>query len=240
MIELTNIAYAVVGGTSGLIITQIISRFHHHVTGRNDIVMFSTAIKRHARNHHELEKLLDECENLNSLVIQFIDAAYIMVKGAEPAITVLRFYHPDEANLFRECLPYLNDPEKLHEIITYKKEDCRDRGECKEFSRSPRGERTWFRATDGRDITDEKIDDAMIMQAIALAKSRHTDINHSGACHIAMKIKSGNQENIIAIPTSKAFSKSFKKEYGTDDLALFGARDLMDKVLTVRRKMAEA
>jgi hypothetical protein len=237
MIELTSVVYALLGGTSGLVITQVVSRLHHHVTGRNDIVQFSTAIKRHSRNHLELEKLLEESENLNSLIVQFIDAAYIMVKGAEPAITVLRFYKPEEANLFRECLPFINDPEKLHAMINCKAEDDPACAECKEFSRAPR-ERTWFRSTSGRDNTDEKIDEAMILQAMALAKSRHTDINHSGACHIAMKIKSGNQENIIAIPTSTAFRKIFKKQYGTDDLAMFGARDLMDKVLTIRRQMA--
>lgn len=240
MFDLSSVAYALLGGTSGLVISQVVSRLHHHVTGRNDLVRFSTAIKRHARNHRELEKLLEECENLNSVIIQFIDAAYIIIKGADPEITVLRFYRPEEANLFRDCLQYINDPGKLHAMITCKDGKEKECVGCKEFTLRPRTERTWFRPTGGRDITDEKIDDAMIEQATALAKSRRTDISHSGSCHIAVKINSGNQENIIAIPTSKAFRKTFKKEYGTDDLALFNAKDLMEKVLNIRSKMATA
>jgi hypothetical protein len=240
MLELTNIVYAIVGGTSGLIITQIVSRLHHHMSGRNDIVKFSTAIKRHARNHRELEKLLYEHDNLNSIVVQVIDAAYIVVKGMDPVITVLRLYKPEEAHLFRNCLSHIGDPETLHALATRKKESHVETCECKEFSLRRRVENTWFRSTRGRDNSDEKIDEAMLEQAIALAKTRDQDVSHSGSCHIAFKLKTGNQENIVAIPTSTDFRKSFKKEYGTDDLALFGAKDLVDKVLNIRRRMAEA
>lgn len=239
MIDVTNFLYTILGGTSVMAVTKLSGQLHNQITGRNDIFMYSTAIKRHARHHVEVEKLLYENENLNSIVMQVIDAAYIAVKGKEPAIAVLHLHKREDAHLFRNCLPHIDDPEAVYALATRKRPLAEECSECVEFSNS-RPENTWFRSSKGRDITDEKVDEAMLGQAIALAKSRDRNISQSGACHIAVKTRKDNKDNIIVLPTSVDFRKSFKKEYGTDDLAQFGAEDLFDKILNVRRKMHKA
>jgi len=243
MIDLTNILYTVLGGTCMIILTKLFSGMHQRLTGRNNIVLYSTSIKRHAHHHMEIEKLLYDSDNLNSIVMQAIDAVYIAVKGKEPTVAVLYLYKRDDALLFIDCLRHLDDPDVFYAMATRKKlppavaDEC---SECKEFRGRSRIENTWFRSTQGRDILDEKVDEAMLEQTISLARSHDKSLSQSGACHIAVKIRTENKDNIVVIPTSIDFRKVFKKEYGTDDLARFEAKDLFDKVIGVRKKMHDA
>ena len=244
-IDPKNILYTILGGVSMIDVTKTYNYLHARLTGRYDLVRYSNYIRRHARNRREIENLIFECRNLHSIVMQGVDAAYIGMMGREPAVTVLYLRKREDAILFRNCLDHLDDPEKMYAIATRQAlpgkeashEDC---GECKEIqSANSNLESTWFRFSHGREATDEKVDDAMLEQVVSLARSRDKDISQSGACHISVKIQGDNKLNdIVVLPTSTLFRKTFKKEYQTDDLTRFSARDLFAKVLSVRRKMS--
>jgi hypothetical protein len=242
-IDPKNIMYTILGGVSMIAVTKTWTRLHSRVTGRDDLVKYSTFIKRHARNRREIENLIYECRNLHSIVMQGVDAAYIALMGREPSVIVLYLRKQEDARLFRACLDYLDDPEAVYAIASRQKpaakeanDDC---AECIELSDNAKVETTWFRFSEGKEITDEKVDDAMLEQVIALARSRDKDISQSGACHISVKMQAENKLNdVIVLPTSSLFRKTFRKEYQTDDLTRFTPRDLFKKILDVRRKMS--
>ena len=244
-IDLKNILYTILGGVSMIAVTKSYNFIHARLSGRFDLVRYSTFIRRHARNRREIENLIFESRNLHSIVMQGVDAAYIALMGREPAVTVLYLRKPEDAILFRTCLDHLDDPEKIYALATRqapqeKEADHKDCGECREMQTANGNvENTWFRFSHGHDATDEKVDDAMLEQVISLARSRDKDISQSGACHISVKMQGQNKLNdIVVLPTSTLFRKAFKKEYETDDLTRFAPRDLFEKILSVRRKMS--
>ena len=245
-IDLEKIGYTILGGVAMMIVTKLSATIRNRVTGRDALVKYSTFIKRHARNRREIENLIFESRNLHSIVMQGVDAAYIALMGKDPSVVVLYLRKEEDARLFRSCLDFLDDPEMIYAIATrYKQADgaldpaC---AECKEIAGDVSkyaAEGTWFRLTHGREATDEKIDEAMLEQVISLARSRDQNISQSGACHISVKMQGPNKLNdIIVLPTSTQFRKTFKAVYKTDDLTRFAPRDLFDKILAIRRKLS--
>jgi hypothetical protein len=242
VIELQQIVYAILGGVGLVAVTKACAAAHAEVTGRNTLVKYSTFIKRHARNRRELENLISENKHLRSIVMQGVDAAYVALAGREPSVAVLYLNKPEDARLFRSCLDHLDDPETIYALALRQKAtaakpaaDCK---ECKEFAAQGKAEATWFRISHGKDVIDEKIDDAMLEQVTSLARSRDKFLTQSGACHISLKMHGRNKhDDIVVLPTSADFRRSFRREYGTDDLTRFAAKDLFDRVLKVRNKM---
>ncbi len=243
--QLLNVACAAFGGIGVVLVKKIYETARNRLSGRDTLVKYSTFIRRHASNRRELEDLVSDKHGPGSIIMQGVDAAYIAIGGKDPSVVVLYLRNPEDAALFRACLDHLDDPETVYAIASRQKPaqsadpDC---GECMEFAREAKGstENTWLRFSNGKDITDEKVDDAMLTQVISLARSRDKTLSQSGACHISVKRLCPQTKHcsVIVIPTSSSFRKSFRKEYGTDDLTRFAAADLYDKIINVRRKMA--
>ena len=246
-VDLMNAAYAAFGGIGLVVVTKIYETVRNRLTGRDVLVKYSTFIRRHASNRRELEELVSDKYGPGSIIMQGVDAAYIAVSGKDPSVIILYLRKPEDALLFRACLNHLDDPETVYALASRQKplqDAAPECGECAEFTRDAKGttEGTWLRFSNGRDITDEKVDDAMLTQAISLARSRDKILSQSGTCHISVKRQCPQTKHcsVIVLPTSSSFRKSFRKEYGTDDLTRFAAGDLYDKIIDVRRKMALA
>ena len=117
-ILMDKIVYAVLGGLSLVLVTAVWTRLRAHMTGRDALVKYSTFIKRHAKNRREIENLIYDSKNLNSIIMQGVDAVYVALAGKDPSVAVLYLRNKDDARLFRECLDHLDKPETVYALAT--------------------------------------------------------------------------------------------------------------------------
>ncbi len=230
-----QIALPVLTASGAALVALGAKKIKDSVSGDLTLEKNASTIARQAKMQSKLRECINK-EGIRSILVEGAGAVYYAVKGATPEVMRFDMFNKDDMAQLQKVMPHLSNPEHAHKIAIGPKSSEVSYKTATEFNQKGS---SWLK---DKSKNNALIDEAMMLQLDALVSSNDISTSLSAPCHIALKRTNSKEgADIVLMSVSKKFQKSFKSEYGVENLSDFRFKpdaEIFDMFIATRINIA--